>query len=394
MVTFLMVLFGASVGAVVYTYLVYPLLLYGWVTIGQGWADLRFILRLPDRRKRKPSLNFPRVSLVIAAHNEEKVIEDKLMNSLALDYPENKLEIIVASDGSTDRTNDLVRKFARHGVKLFDFPDRPGKIGALTRAIERASGQVIVLSDANVMYKPDAVLNLVRHFADPTVGGVCGELKLIGNAESPPGEGMYWRYEVVLKRLESQIDSTLGANGAIYAIRKELFEPPPPYTVCDDFVIPMKIREKGYRIVYEPAAVALEEMAPTMEKEFGRKMRIGAAAFQAIFLTIGLLHPRQGFIAFAYFSHKILRWCVPFFLIIAFVTNLLLLRQGPLYAGLAGAQVVLYGSALLAHLMAKRRRIKWLNLPYYFAYMNLALLLGFFRFLRGQQKAAWESGRS
>lgn len=386
------IVFGVAVGLVVYTYALYPLILYVLVMLKQMARDLRYILTgMEAAPPMSPAA--PQVSLIIAAHNEEAVIENKLLNSLALDYPDGKWEILVASDGSTDRTNEIVAAHARHGVKLLDYADRPGKIEALNRAIAAASGEIIVLSDANVMYRPDAIRCLVKPFSDPKVGAVCGEVRLVGALENVRSEGAYWRYEVTLKRLESQLDSVLGANGAIYALRKEIYEPPPRHIVADDLVIPLRIRERGYRVVYEPSAVALEEMAPNLGKEFGRKMRIGAAAFQAIPATWGLLHPRHGLVAFFYWSHKILRWLVPFCLIAALVSSLLLVRE-PLYLGLVLAQAVLYLSAGLGHWLHKRqRRLRWLAIPYYFSYMNLALLVGFFRFLSGRQKAAWESGR-
>jgi cellulose synthase/poly-beta-1,6-N-acetylglucosamine synthase-like glycosyltransferase len=387
------IVFWVAASAVVYTYVLYPALLYGLVLLGQVGRDVRFILKGTDPTVSRTVPTTPRVSLIIAAHNEEAIIGDKLLNSLALDYPANQLEILVASDGSTDRTNDLVRSFARYGVRLLDYPDRPGKIGALSRAVAEATGDVVVLSDANPMYRPDALQHLLRPFSDPQVGAVCGEIRFIGSDENVRSEGMYWRYEVTLKRLESQINSVLGANGAIYALRRELYETPPDYIVADDFVIPMRIRARGYRVVYEPLAVALEEMSPTLEKEFSRKARIGAAVFQAIPATWSLLNPCRGFIAFAYWSHKILRWLVPFFLLAALITSVALASQ-PLYAGLLGTQLLLYLCAFLGHLCNRRQcRVGWLNAPYYFSYMNLALLFGFVRFLRGQQKSAWENGR-
>jgi len=327
--------------------------------------------------------------MVIAAYNEEKVISDKLENCLAIDYPKDKFEIIVGSDGSSDRTNEIVSSYEASGVKLINYTDRRGKTSVLNRTIPQAGGEIVVLSDANSMYEPDAVRKLVRHFVYERIGAVCGKLVLRTRDKKQVEEGLYWKYECVLKSMESDLGALLGANGGIYAIRRELFEPIPDGTIVDDFVIAMKVKEKGFDVIYDQEAIAYEDAAHDVKAEFTRRIRIGAGCFQAIPLTRSLLNPKRGFVAFAYWSHKILRWNVPFFLIAAFVSNMLLLGN-PFYLFLFILQSLFYTFALIGHVLNRRRSGKIFSIPYYFGSMNLALLFGFFRFITKTQKVTWK----
>lgn len=379
------IIFWLSASLVIYTYSIYALILY-------FLSSSRRKRRIADSEHGNSEIQetrLPNVSMVIAAYNEEKVISDKLENCLAIDYPKDKFEIIVGSDGSSDRTNEIVSSYEASGVKLINYTDRRGKTSVLNRTIPQAGGEIVVLSDANSMYEPDAVRKLVRHFVYERIGAVCGKLVLRTRDKKQVEEGLYWKYECVLKSMESDLGALLGANGGIYAIRRELFEPIPDGTIVDDFVIAMKVKEKGFDVIYDQEAIAYEDAAHDVKAEFTRRIRIGAGCFQAIPLTRSLLNPKRGFVAFAYWSHKILRWNVPFFLIAAFVSNMLLLGN-PFYLFLFILQSLFYTFALIGHVLNRRRSGKIFSIPYYFGSMNLALLFGFFRFITKTQKVTWK----
>jgi cellulose synthase/poly-beta-1,6-N-acetylglucosamine synthase-like glycosyltransferase len=373
--------FWTCVGLVAYAYLAYPVLIWG---LGR-WFGRR--VTWPS----DPPAELPTVSLLIAAYNEEAVIEDRLRNALELDYPRDKLEIVVASDGSTDSTAEIVRRYAERGVRLREYPARRGKAAVLNSAFGEVRGEVVILSDANTYTEPDAVRKLVRWFADPTLGVVCGRLILTDRDTGRNADGLYWRYETFLKRSEGRLGALLGANGAIYAIRRSAFTPIPDDTLVDDLVIPLLARLRtGCGIRYDCEAVAHEETAARLSCEFHRRSRIGAGGFQSMGLLWKLLDPRQGWVAFTFCSHKILRWLGPFFLLAALATNLLLWEVA-CYPYLVLGQLGFYlVSVLGAYVPPRVRVLKPLWLTTMFAGMNMALALGFWRWLRGSQKAAWK----
>ncbi|MGQ0793029.1 MAG: glycosyltransferase family 2 protein [Deltaproteobacteria bacterium] len=375
---------------ILHTYFIYPIILISIASFLQTARDVSYLFGRADRRKHNIAPDAaPRVSLLIAAYNEEKIIAERLQNALALDYPSDKLEIIVGSDGCTDMTDEIVKRYESRGIKLSPGTRRTGKSGVLNRLAEAASGDILVFSDANTMYAPDAVSKLVRHFQKPKVGCVSGELIITARNSEVVEEGIYWKYEAMLKFMESKIDSTLGANGGIYAIRKELYRPIPIETITDDFVIGMRVREQGYRAVFDPEARAYEDTAPDLKSEMTRRIRISAGNFQSIALTKSFLNPQMGFISFAYWSHKIIRWFVPFFLIGVFITNALLL-ESPYYQLLFVAQIAIYLLSLAGYALGKRKNVRILNFFYYFVSMNYALLLGFARFIAKTQKVTWQ----
>lgn len=373
--------FWICAGLVIYAYAGYPLLI---------WA----LSRALGRRAEPPSIDdeeLPNVSLVLAAYNEEAVIEDRLRNALSMDYPAEKYEVIVGSDGSADRTADLVRQFTDRGVRLLDYVQNRGKASVLNETIAEVRGEIILLSDANTHIDPAAARALVRWFRDPRVGAVVGRLVLVDAASGRNADGMYWKYETFLKRCEGRLGALLGANGAIYALRRELYVPIPPSTIVDDFVIPLlaKLRT-GCRIIYDCEAIAVEETAPDLGAEFHRRARIGAGGFQSIGMLWRLLDPRRGWVAFTFLSHKILRWLCPFFLIGALVANVLLWHE-PLYRLLLAAQAVFYLGPLIVTVIPDRARVaRPLRLAAMFTSMNAALLVGFWRWLSGGQRAAWK----
>jgi cellulose synthase/poly-beta-1,6-N-acetylglucosamine synthase-like glycosyltransferase len=348
--------------------------------------DLRYLLGRRDRRV--PRAGIPLVSIVIPAYNEERVIEEKLKNTLALDYPAEKLEVILVSDGSTDRTSEIAAGFAP-AVKVLIQPQRSGKPAALNRGIAEATGEVVIITDANTTLDHGAVRNLARHFGHERIGAVLGDLHCTAPG-SYQSENRYWDYERALKFLEGRIGALLGGQGGIYAIRRACYRPIPAETWVDDFVIGMRIKEAGYRLVYDTEAVAFEETTPSVEAEFVRKARIAAGDFQALAATWRLLNPLRGSIAFSYWSHKVLRWLAPFFLIAAFIANLFLLNHR-FYQITFGLQAVLYAAGFLGHYVGKKSGLLGaFALPYYFVFMNAALLVGLFRCIAGRQRAAWQ----
>ncbi|MCA9405374.1 MAG: glycosyltransferase family 2 protein [Candidatus Omnitrophica bacterium] len=375
----LKIIFWLAVFLLGYSYVVYPIIL---ILIDKLFKSKQF--RLSD--------DLPGVSIIIAAYNEEKVIQARIENCLGLDYPKDKLEIIIASDGSDDRTNDIVRPFAAQGVVLYDYQQRRGKVNVLNETIPKAKYDIVLFSDANTMFKVDAVKKLVRYFGDEKVACVVGALEFVSADGSRTGEleGFYWRYETMMKKREGRRGSLLGANGAIYALRKELYEHCPADTIVEDFFIPMRLLNKGYYVVYEPRANAIEEAAHKIVHEKQRRIRIGAGDFQALFRLGPMLNPFKGFSAFAFWSHKVLRWFAPFFLIIAFILNGLLLGEA-YYKVWFGLQILFYMSALIGQILSwADHNVKFFNLCYYFVSMNMALFLGFIRFVTNTQNVKWK----
>ena len=378
--TALQTVFWISALLVAYTYVGYPLTIY-------------VLSRLFGRRSQPAEIRdeqTPSLSLLIAAYNEHSVIAERIENALNMDYPRDKLEIVVASDGSTDGTNEIVRCYADRGVVLLPFPQRRGKSVVLNDAVGRLRGEVMILSDANTMMDRQAAKRLARWFSDPMVGAVCGWLDLYDSRTGRNADGVYWRYENFLKRCEGRLHAVLGANGAIYAMRRALYQPIPSDTLIDDLTIPLlaKLRT-GCRIVYDKQAVAREETAPDIQSEFRRRARIGAGGFQAIARLWPLLHPRFGWTAFAFLSHKILRWASPFFLVGMLLSNLLL-AGAPSYRTLLLGQLAFYALAIVGSKITLQGWVgRLLRLPALFTTVNAALLVGFVRWTLGPQSGVW-----
>jgi cellulose synthase/poly-beta-1,6-N-acetylglucosamine synthase-like glycosyltransferase len=379
----LQVVFWVSASVIGYAYLGYPLLLF-------ALSRLRPAPRSPDTQQ---GVATPTVTLLIAAHNEESCIAERLKNALATEYPPGKLQIVVASDGSRDRTNEIVRGFADrdHRVSLMEFEPRRGKAAVLNDAIRQIDGEIIVLSDANTMYEPDAVRRLTAWFCDGRVGAVCGRLVLHDSRTAQNVDGLYWRYETFLKKQEARLGGLLGANGAIYAMRRDLYVPIPDNTIIDDFVIPLLSKLKHRKLlVYDESAVAHEETPPGIADEFRRRARIGAGGYQSLSVLWPLLSPKHGWTAFTFFSHKLLRWCVPALVLLALAANLLLLPE-PLYVGTLVAQLSFYLLALVGvwirgnGLLPKLARGASL-----FCAMNAALAVGFWRWAVANQSGMWQ----
>jgi cellulose synthase/poly-beta-1,6-N-acetylglucosamine synthase-like glycosyltransferase len=372
-------LFWVSVLGVSHTYLFYPLLLW--------------LLTCWRRPPAYPALGeLPPVSLVISAYNEAAVIGEKLDNSLGLEYPPGKLQVIVVSDGSQDDTDLIVGRYRGRGVRLHRMEPRSGKTAAQNAGVRLATGEVLVFTDANSLYAPAALLELVRPFGDPRVGCVCGELEYLnpGGEGAGKGEGFYWRYEQFLKSRESRLCSLVGANGAIYALRRELFDELAP-EIISDFVMPLRVWRKGYRVVYAPRARATEHSARSFGEEFRRRTRIIARSLHGLRREAGVLNPfaHPGF-ALQVFSHKVLRWLVPAFLLCALASSGMLYREQP-YRALCWVQGSFYLLALAGNLAPRSLgRLGLFYIPAHFCAINLGALAGVLQFLAGNRYTVWQ----
>lgn len=372
-------LFIVSLFVLLYTYIGYPLLV---------WLLARLFGRDPSR-----SDGTPTVSLLIPAYNEEAHIEAKLRNSLGLDYPKDRLEICVASDGSTDRTHGIVERFRAQGVKLYAMSGHLGKSGMLSRTVPLVRGEIVVLTDTSSELEPDALRRLVRNFADRRVGCVSGLYRLKGADDlRGEGEGLYWRYETFIKMQESRLHSILGAHGAFYGFRKSLFERLEEASINDDYLLPMRIVAQGYRAVYEPTAVAWERDVSSMRGEFARRRRIAAGNCQQMVELRHLLSPRYGWVAFAFFSHKVLRTIAPLFMVALFASSFRLPQ--PAATIWVSLQLIFYASAVVGYICQRRGwAVKWLSPPLYFCLGNLAMLIGLWRYCFSRHRISWERAR-
>lgn len=376
----LVITFWACVALVSYAYIGYPIVI--WV--------LSRTFGVHAAAPASDGHDLPRASLILAAYNEEAVIEERLRNAFAMDYPAGKFEVLVGSDGSKDRTAAIVEGFIDRGVRLFAFDRNRGKASVLNDLVAAADGEILLMSDANTDVDPGAARRLVRWFRDPRVGAVVGRLVLVDPLTGRNADGVYWKYETFLKKCEGRLGALLGANGAIYALRRDLYVPIPPETIVDDFVIPLlaKVRT-GCTIVYDPEAFATEETPPDVGDEFHRRSRIGAGGFQSILMLWKLLDPRRGWVSFTFLSHKILRWLGPFFLLGALGCNLLLLNN-PFYLFCLWVQIAFYlTSLIMSFVPASVRVLRPLRLTTMFVGMNAALLVGFWRWVRGRQRGTW-----
>ena len=374
----LSVIFWVCFLLVAYTYVLYPVLLFlasSVARLGRG------------ARTATETAPLPAVSLIIPAHNEERHLPAKLVNLAALQYPKDRLEILFVSDGSTDATNEILQRATGGNMTSLVLPTRGGKSNALNQAVGRVRHDILVFSDAATLFAPDAVSKLVRHFADPRVGVVCGALQFQASAESRQTEGLYWRYESLLRLMESRIGVTLTASGAIYAIRRACFVPLSADTLVEDLVVPMTARRLGFHVLYDPDARGTDFAASTVAGEFARRVRIATGSFRALG---GLLRgPLDPVTAFAFVSHKLLRWTLPFLLIGMLVTSAALL-ESPLYLALFVLQALFYGWGLVGYLFRQRiQGIRFALVAYYLLAIHLAFLVGFVRYLSGRREIEW-----
>ena len=370
-----------------------------WILIGLvgfayvGYPMLLGILARIVRRRAKSADVTPSVTLLVPAYNEEHSLGAKLDSCMALDYPKDKLQVIVLSDGSTDGTNAVAERYADRGVELMAFDENRGKLAVLRDGMERARGEIVAFSDAACRLMPDSLRRLVRPFADPAVGCVSGVYRVLRPEQAELGseEGFYWRYETFIKRCESDLASILGAHGSLYAIRRELCPDLAAIRINDDYEIPVKIVAGRHRAVYAPDAVACEEASEM--GGFARRVRIAVGNFRQLRLLGLLLWPPRPWLLFEFVSHKVLRLLGPLCLAAALVLNVLLLRR-PLYAGLLVAQGVFYGLALVGWAAGGQRvRVPLLKLPFYFCMVNAAYVVGLWRLLMGSGRVEWNAPR-
>ncbi|MFA5339475.1 MAG: glycosyltransferase family 2 protein [Candidatus Omnitrophota bacterium] len=335
----------------------------------------------------------PYVSLIVPAHNEEKVIADKLNNALSLDYPRDKFEILLILDGCIDKTKAIAAGYKDSRLKLIEQNPRKGKMAALNLAVPQAKGDIVVFTDANSLYEKEAIRKLVRNFSDKRIGCACGELKYRNESLIGEGEDLYWKYEKFIKTNESRLRSLLVVNGSIYAIRKDLFETVEE-TLADDFVIPMVIAKKGYGLVYEPEAITLEKTAASTKEGINQKARIIAQGLKAGFAVGGIIILSGPLRVFQFLFHKFIRWFVPVFLIIMFISNIFLLNE-PFYKVIFLCQGLFYIFAAIGHLLEKNNvKIGIFKIPLYFCVVNLASAIGIIKFLTGGIKATWEKAET
>lgn len=376
----LLIAFVVSLIGIAVTYAVYP-------------AILAVLQRFADREHSNGGV--PHVSLIISAFNEQNVLRRKLENALALEYPTDSLEILVISDASTDQTDDVVRGFADRGVILHRQEPRGGKSAGLTRFVPLARGEILVFSDANSMYEPDAIRKLVRHFADERVGFVVGHQRYHDDqTTAAASESLYWRYETALKVMESRIGSVVCGDGAIYAIRSGLFEPLAPDDI-NDFALPLKIIIRGYRGVFDPEAVCYEHTATEMAGEFRRRVRIVNRSFRAVCRNWRALSPfHVGWFSLQLLVHKVIRWFVPFLLLVVLLTNVMLVAAGGngLLQAFLILQSVCYALAA-AYVVRPLRRLKPVSVCFYFCLANAAAGLGILTFFAGRRFVTWTPER-
>ena len=362
-----------------------------------GYPILLFILGLLiDKPIRKKERRDFKVSIVIAAYNEENVIAQKIENTLGLSYPPEKMEIIVCSDGSTDNTDAIVKKYADRGIILHRVEGRKGKTEAQNQTVNITSGDIIIFSDANAFYYRNAIEKIVRNFNDESVGGVCGQLRYVRNTNSPKNtESAYWSFEKFLKETESKIGSVLGANGSIYAIRKDLYIPLKS-DLISDFVEPLKIIEQGFRVIYEKEAISEEKIESIDNglKAFKRKVRINNRAIRGMFHTLELLNIKQyGLISISLFSHKILRYLMPFILLFIFIFNFTLLGSIE-WRLIFAVQILFYSFSFIGSIYEKNEKNNVLfSYPWYFFWTHVAILFAWYEFVRGKKRVVWETQR-
>ena len=370
----LRLLFWFSITAILYTYLGYPLLV---------WLGARC-----RRRTVRKAAATPKVSVIIACHNEARHIEARLRNLLASDYPTEQLEVIVVSDGSTDLTAEIARRFASHRVRVFAYEQQQGKATALNVGVEMATGDIIVFADARQRFEARAIRELVANFVDSTVGAVSGELLLDGAGGVGESVGLYWKYEKWIRKSESRLGSVVGATGAIYAIRKSLWQPLPPMTILDDVYTPMQIAMAGHRVVFEEAARAYDQASGSARREFARKARTLTGNYQLCQLMPRLLVPTS-MLLLQFYSHKLMRLAAPIFLLLLFAVNVAIITSpnaALFYSATLAAQLMFYACvAAGAALLKRQRKVRLLNFAYVFSVMNAAALVGLFYFIVGKR---------
>lgn len=341
----------------------------------------------------------PEVTLFVAAYNEKDYVDAKVKNSLSLEYPAEKVKHVWVTDGSNDGTPDLLRTY--NGIEVYHLDARGGKIGAMNRGMQFVKTPIVIFSDGNTMLGHESIRRIVNLFSDPKVGCVSGEKRIFGkekDAAAGAGEGLYWKYESTLKKWDAELYSVVGAAGELFAIRTELFQEVEKDTLLDDFIISLRVAQKGYTIQYDPEAYAIESASANVKEELKRKVRISAGGIQSVVRLASLLNIfKFGTLSFQYISHRVLRWTLaPLSLLLMIPLGLIIaINEGifkfGFYSILFWLQILFYAAALLGwYLENKSIKVKLLFVPYYFFIMNLSVFLGFKRYLKGSQSVNWE----
>jgi cellulose synthase/poly-beta-1,6-N-acetylglucosamine synthase-like glycosyltransferase len=368
----------------IYSYVLYPMLI-----IALGFIVRRSRPARRDQRQMDQTPRWPPVAIVVSAYNEESHIAALLENLRALDYP-GTLRLYIGSDGSSDRTGQILRAHAGAAVRVLVRERNRGKASMLNDLLAEVSEPIVAFTDANTRLERSALRRLVRKFDDPRVGAVCGELTLRGSKQGDNVDGIYWRIERLIKGGESVLGALLGANGGIYAIRRECFVPIRPDTVVDDFCIAMNVATRGRSVIYESEARAVEDAPRQIRDEFRRRVRIGVGNYQAFFRHPEYLFRAGAMTGFSYLSHKVLRWFTPHLLLLALIANATLLQQ-PLYRALWYAQLATYAICLALYALSRRHSVpRLLRVPVFLVAMNLAFGVGFWRYLSGQYLGSWQ----
>ena len=399
---FWLLLFG-----VFYSYFGYGILLFFLIKIKRAFSSKpnKTFARLDDEC-------LPSVTFLVAAFNEEAWIDEKIRNSFTLYYPEDKISFFFVTDGSTDSTPDKIRVYQnnlvqnspntgfvlrRHHVQLFHQPERRGKIAAVERVMPFVKTPIVIFTDANTDLNKDAIRNIVRHYSDPSVGAVAGEKRVLMSGEaSGAGEGFYWKYESLLKKWDSELHSVVGAAGELFSMRTELFMPVEKDTLIEDFVMTLRVAQRGFKVIYEPDAYAVEGHSADIKEELKRKIRISAGGLQAIWRLRALLNPfKYGILTFQYVSHRVLRWTLaPIALPIIFIINIYLAKTSAFYTFTFGCQMIFYTLSALGWACEQfKLKIKMFYIPYYFCMMNYSVYRGFIRLVKGSQSVVWEKAK-
>ena len=386
---FIKITFWVSLFIVIYSYLLYGALVWALIICRNFIFGKQIKLFDNDF--------LPPVSLVIATYNEELIIRKKILNTLELDYPKNNLEIYFVTDGSTDETNNILKSYP--GINVLFRPERKGKVAAINHAMEYVNTPFVIFCDANTFLNKTCIKEIAKHYKYESTGGVAGEKRIIDSSEknnaAGSGEGIYWKYESLLKKLDATFFTVVGAAGELFSIRTKLYEPVDTNILLDDFMISMNICKKGYRVMYEPAAFAMEAPSASIKEEQKRKIRISAGGFQSMYLLRDLLNVfKYGKLSFQYISHRVLRWAVcPFLLPVIFISNLILcsFSFNSLFYFLIISQLFFYLTALTGWVFAQKNiKFTIFYIPYYFLFMNVALYAGFLRFLSNKQSVLWD----
>ncbi len=378
------ILFNTSILIIIYNYIGYAIIVY-------------LINKLKRKSAQFAVVSFkPSVSFIVAAYNEQTVIGKKIINSIQQEYPLSKIEFIFITDGSTDKTVSIIENYPQ--IKILHNSERKGKSAALNRAIAAANNDILIMSDANAFLNKDAVSYIASHYISEKVGGVAGEKKVLSTINDVEGvgsrEGLYWKYESFLKKIDSEFYSVVGAAGELFSIRRNLYQPLPDSVILDDFIVSLKAAQQGFRIMYEPKAYASELPSISIKEEKKRKVRIAAGGFQAMYMLLPLLyfwkHPR---LTFLYISHRVLRWTLsPLCLIFLFTSNgvLAVTQKDLFFSGIFVLQIFFYTTAYLSQFISSESKINFLKNFGYFSFMNYSVILGFFRYISKKQSAVWE----